>query len=38
MNVTSSGSTWRKSSYSGEEVSSNCVEVAQLTRSIAEQS
>ncbi|MEV5748559.1 DUF397 domain-containing protein [Actinoallomurus sp. NPDC052308] len=30
MNITPSASTWRKSSYSGQNVSDTCVEVAQL--------
>ncbi|WP_460340352.1 DUF397 domain-containing protein [Actinoallomurus acanthiterrae] len=33
MNVNPSDGTWRKSSYSGEEVSSDCVEVAHLVLS-----
>ncbi|WP_425551218.1 DUF397 domain-containing protein [Actinoallomurus vinaceus] len=30
MNLTPSGGTWRKSSYSGQNVSDTCVEVAHL--------
>ncbi|WP_406566970.1 DUF397 domain-containing protein [Actinoallomurus rhizosphaericola] len=36
MNVARSGGIWRKSSYSGEEVSSNCVEVAQVSHATTE--